>query len=75
MSVRWGCYNLEGYPKETMGHRFYDLQENKVFVARYTEFFENRLTLQEGSESLTLHEESVSNVGLELLQEEDTQTF
>ncbi|GJT35927.1 retrotransposon protein, putative, ty1-copia subclass [Tanacetum coccineum] len=32
-----------GYPKETMGYSFYNSSENKVFVARNAEFFENNL--------------------------------
>ncbi|GJX57971.1 retrotransposon protein, putative, ty1-copia subclass [Tanacetum coccineum] len=32
-----------GYPKETMGYSFYNPSENKVFVARNAEFFENDL--------------------------------
>ncbi|GKB46539.1 hypothetical protein Tco_0897292 [Tanacetum coccineum] len=58
-----------------MRYHFYNPHENKVFVARYVEFFENSLTLQKASGSLTLQEASRSDVGLELLQEEDTQTF
>ncbi|GJX21384.1 hypothetical protein Tco_0224061 [Tanacetum coccineum] len=61
------------YLKETMGYYFYNPHENKIFVARYDEFFENSLTLQEASESHTLHEGSRSDVGLELLQELYTQ--
>nr|GEV02602.1 ribonuclease H-like domain-containing protein [Tanacetum cinerariifolium] len=62
-----------GYLKETIGYYFYNPYENKNFVARYAEFFKNSLTLQEASMSLTLHEASGSDVGLELLQELDTQ--
>ncbi|GJT17005.1 putative reverse transcriptase domain-containing protein [Tanacetum coccineum] len=36
-----------GYPKETMGYYFYFPPENKIVVARYAEFFENRLISQE----------------------------
>ncbi|GJV58742.1 retrotransposon protein, putative, ty1-copia subclass [Tanacetum coccineum] len=36
-----------GYPKETMGYSFYYPPENKVFVARNAEFFENSLITQE----------------------------
>ncbi|GJV03821.1 hypothetical protein Tco_1337390 [Tanacetum coccineum] len=32
-----------------MGHHYYNSHENKVFAARYDEFFENSLTLQEAS--------------------------
>ncbi|GJX20091.1 hypothetical protein Tco_0222768, partial [Tanacetum coccineum] len=42
-----------GYPKETMGYYFYNPHENKIFVARYAEFFENSLTLQEANGSIT----------------------
>ncbi|GJW80415.1 retrotransposon protein, putative, ty1-copia subclass [Tanacetum coccineum] len=51
------------YPKETIGYSFYYPPENKVFVARNAEFFENSLITQEASESL---EE------LKIIQEEDT---
>ncbi|GJY48407.1 retrovirus-related pol polyprotein from transposon TNT 1-94, partial [Tanacetum coccineum] len=51
------------YPKEIIGYSFYYPPENKVFVARNAEFFENSLITQEASESL---EE------LEIIQEEDT---
>ncbi|GKC38611.1 retrotransposon protein, putative, ty1-copia subclass [Tanacetum coccineum] len=39
------------YLKETMGYYFYYPPENKIFVARYTEFFENILISQEASGS------------------------
>ncbi|GJY45195.1 retrotransposon protein, putative, ty1-copia subclass, partial [Tanacetum coccineum] len=52
-----------GYPKETIGYSFYYLLENKVFVARNSEFFENSLITQEASKSLE---------DLDLIQEEDT---
>ncbi|GKC85591.1 retrotransposon protein, putative, ty1-copia subclass [Tanacetum coccineum] len=52
-----------GYPKETMGYSFYYPPENKVFVARNAEFFENSLITQEASGSLE---------DLEIIQEEDT---
>ncbi|GJT62121.1 zinc finger, CCHC-type containing protein [Tanacetum coccineum] len=52
-----------GYPKETMGYYFYYPLENKVFVARNVEFFENSLIIQEASGSLE---------DLEIIQEEDT---
>ncbi|GJR35712.1 retrotransposon protein, putative, ty1-copia subclass [Tanacetum coccineum] len=29
----------KGYPKKTMGYYFYFPPENKIFVARYAEFF------------------------------------
>ncbi|GJY99363.1 retrotransposon protein, putative, ty1-copia subclass [Tanacetum coccineum] len=38
-----------GYPKETMGYSFYYPPENKIFVARNAEFFENILIDQEAS--------------------------
>ncbi|GKC07808.1 retrotransposon protein, putative, ty1-copia subclass, partial [Tanacetum coccineum] len=60
------------YPKETMGYYFYYPLENKIFVARNVEFFENSLTLQEASRSHGLHKASGSDVGLELIQEDDT---
>ncbi|GJS15994.1 hypothetical protein Tco_0410466 [Tanacetum coccineum] len=41
-----------GYPKETMGYSFYYPPENKIFVARNAEFFENILIDQEASGSL-----------------------
>ncbi|GJT57450.1 retrotransposon protein, putative, ty1-copia subclass [Tanacetum coccineum] len=56
-----------------MGYNFYYPLENNILVARNAEFFENSLTLQEASVSHTLHEASGSDVGLELLQENDTQ--
>ncbi|GJU42608.1 putative RNA-directed DNA polymerase [Tanacetum coccineum] len=40
-----------GYPKETMGYYFYYPLENKNFVARYVEFFENSLISQKASGS------------------------
>nr|GEX72173.1 hypothetical protein [Tanacetum cinerariifolium] len=54
---------LVGYPKETMGYSFYYPPENKVFVARNAEFFENSLITQEASGSLE---------DLKIIQEEDT---
>ncbi|GJZ67755.1 hypothetical protein Tco_0630995, partial [Tanacetum coccineum] len=44
------------YLKETMGYYFYNPYENKIFVARYAEFFENSLTLQEASGSIVTSE-------------------
>nr|GEW28142.1 hypothetical protein [Tanacetum cinerariifolium] len=52
-----------GYSKETIGYPFYYPPENKVFVARNAEFFENNLIDQEASRSLK---------DLEIIQEEDT---
>nr|GEX75124.1 hypothetical protein [Tanacetum cinerariifolium] len=40
-----------GYPKETMGYCFYYPPENKIFIARNAEFFENSLIVQEASGS------------------------
>ncbi|GJY59363.1 retrotransposon protein, putative, ty1-copia subclass [Tanacetum coccineum] len=56
-------YIFVGYPKETMGYSFYHPPENKVFVARNAEFFDNSLINQEVSGSLE---------DLDLIQEEDT---
>ncbi|GJT70819.1 hypothetical protein Tco_1030105 [Tanacetum coccineum] len=47
--------------------------ENKIFVAQNAEFFENSLTLQEASGSHGMLEASESDVGLKLIQEDDTQ--
>ncbi|GKC12776.1 zinc finger, CCHC-type containing protein, partial [Tanacetum coccineum] len=63
----------DGYPKETMGYYFYYPLENKIFVARNAEFFENSLMVQEAGGSHGLLESSGSEEGLELIQEEDTQ--
>ncbi|GJT22376.1 retrotransposon protein, putative, ty1-copia subclass [Tanacetum coccineum] len=52
-----------GYPKEMMGYSFYYPPENKVFVARNAEFFENSLITQEANGSLE---------DLEIIHEEDT---
>nr|GEW43743.1 hypothetical protein [Tanacetum cinerariifolium] len=52
-----------GYPKETIGYSFYSPSDNKVFVARNAEFFENDLIDLKASESVK---------DLELIQEEDT---
>nr|GEX55920.1 retrotransposon protein, putative, Ty1-copia subclass [Tanacetum cinerariifolium] len=52
-----------GYPKETMRYSFYYPPENKVFVARNAECFENSLITQEASGILEY---------LEIIQEEDT---
>ncbi|GJT45578.1 zinc finger, CCHC-type containing protein [Tanacetum coccineum] len=64
----WGCY-----PKETMGYYFYYPPENKIFVARNAEFFENSLIVQEASGSHEPLKMSGSDERLELIQEEDTQ--
>ncbi|GKB42204.1 retrotransposon protein, putative, ty1-copia subclass [Tanacetum coccineum] len=56
-----------------MGYHFYYPLENKIFVARNAEFFENSLMVQEACGSHGLLESSRSDEGLELFQEEDTQ--
>nr|GEW52497.1 hypothetical protein [Tanacetum cinerariifolium] len=66
-------YIFIGYPKETMGYYFYNTHENKIFIARYGEFFKNSLNLQKASRSHELLDASGSDVGLELIQEDDTQ--
>ncbi|GJZ11822.1 retrotransposon protein, putative, ty1-copia subclass [Tanacetum coccineum] len=58
---------------ETIGYYFYYPLENKIFVARNTEFFKNSLMVQEASGSHGLLESSGSDGGLELIQEENTQ--
>ncbi|GKG16702.1 retrotransposon protein, putative, ty1-copia subclass, partial [Tanacetum coccineum] len=62
-----------GYLKETIGYYFYSPPENKIFVARNAEFFENNLIIQEASRSHGPLKMSGSDEGLELIQEEDTQ--
>nr|GEW86647.1 hypothetical protein [Tanacetum cinerariifolium] len=52
-----------GYPKETMGYYFYFPPENKIVVARCTEFFEKNLITQEVSGRA---------IDLEEIQDEDT---
>ncbi|GJS90793.1 retrotransposon protein, putative, ty1-copia subclass [Tanacetum coccineum] len=52
-----------GYPKETMGYSFYYPPENKIFVARNAEFFENKVIDHEASGSLE---------DLEIIQDGDT---
>nr|GEU82515.1 hypothetical protein [Tanacetum cinerariifolium] len=64
-----------GYPKKKMGYYFYNPLENKIFVARNAEFFENSLTLQEASGSHGLLKVSGNDVGLELIQEDYTQRY
>ncbi|GJQ97189.1 retrotransposon protein, putative, ty1-copia subclass [Tanacetum coccineum] len=59
-----------GYPKETMGYYFYYPLENKIFVARNAEFFENNLIVQEASGSHGPLISSGSDKGLELIQED-----
>ncbi|GJZ40320.1 retrotransposon protein, putative, ty1-copia subclass [Tanacetum coccineum] len=53
---------LRRIPKETMGYSFYSPSENKVFVARNAEFFENDLIGLKASGSVE---------DLEIIQEED----
>ncbi|GJV52541.1 retrotransposon protein, putative, ty1-copia subclass [Tanacetum coccineum] len=55
-----------GYPKETIGYSFYNPSENKVFIARNVEFFENNLIDLKENRSVE---------DLELIQEEDTNPF
>nr|GEU29083.1 hypothetical protein [Tanacetum cinerariifolium] len=64
-----------GYPKETIGYYFYYPLESKHFVNQNAEFFENSLTLQEASGSYRLLEASRSDIGLKLIQEDDTQPY
>ncbi|GJU00288.1 retrotransposon protein, putative, ty1-copia subclass [Tanacetum coccineum] len=52
-----------GYPKETMNYYFYFPPENKIFVARYAEFFEKSLITQEVNGRA---------INLEEIQDEDT---
>ncbi|GJX49474.1 hypothetical protein Tco_0276319 [Tanacetum coccineum] len=68
-----GFVEAHRYLKETIGYYFYYPLENKIFVARNAEFFENSLMVQEASGSHGLLESSGSDEGLELIQEEDTQ--
>ncbi|GJW02768.1 retrotransposon protein, putative, ty1-copia subclass [Tanacetum coccineum] len=56
-----------------MSYYFYYLLENKIFVARNAEFFENSLMVQEASGIHGLFESSGSDKGVELIQEEYTQ--
>ncbi|GJV29092.1 retrotransposon protein, putative, ty1-copia subclass [Tanacetum coccineum] len=60
-----------GYPKETMEYSFYYPPENKVFVARNAEFFENSLITQEASGSL--EEDLHPSIDTSLNHEEDDQ--
>nr|GEV41601.1 retrotransposon protein, putative, Ty1-copia subclass [Tanacetum cinerariifolium] len=52
-----------GYPKETIGYYFYFPPENKIVVARYVEFFEKNLIIQDVSGRA---------IDLEEIQDEDT---
>ncbi|GJV48943.1 retrotransposon protein, putative, ty1-copia subclass, partial [Tanacetum coccineum] len=56
--------HLRRYPKETMGYYFYYPLKNKIFVARYAEFFETNLIKQEASRS---------TVDFDEIQSEDAQ--
>ncbi|GKF34568.1 hypothetical protein Tco_0107768 [Tanacetum coccineum] len=56
-----------------MGYYFYYPPENKIFVARNAEFFEDNLIVQEVSGSHGPLKMSGSEEGLELIQEEDAQ--
>ncbi|GJW74722.1 hypothetical protein Tco_0134092 [Tanacetum coccineum] len=53
----------EGYPKEMMGYYYYP-PENKIFIARYADFFDNSLILQEASGS---------TIDLDEIQRQDAQ--
>ncbi|GKA21223.1 retrotransposon protein, putative, ty1-copia subclass [Tanacetum coccineum] len=53
-----------GLPKEIIGYYFYYPLENKIFVARYAEFFETNLIKQEASGSI---------VDFDEIQSEDAQ--
>nr|GEY05380.1 retrovirus-related Pol polyprotein from transposon TNT 1-94 [Tanacetum cinerariifolium] len=64
-----------GYPKETMGYYFYYIHKNKIFISRNAEFFENSFMVQEASGSHRLLKMSGSDKRLEIIQEEDTQSF
>nr|GEY55538.1 hypothetical protein [Tanacetum cinerariifolium] len=55
-----------GYPEETMGYSFYNPPENKVFVARNAEFFENSLITQD---AIGILEDP------QIIHEEDTHPF
>nr|GEU99424.1 putative reverse transcriptase domain-containing protein [Tanacetum cinerariifolium] len=57
-------YIFVGYPKETIGYYFYFPHENKTIVARYAEFLEKNLIIQEAS--------GEGVVELEEIQDEDT---
>ncbi|GJT47693.1 putative reverse transcriptase domain-containing protein [Tanacetum coccineum] len=55
--------------------KFYYPLENKIFVSRNAEFFENSFMIQEASGSHGLLEMSGSDKGLEIIQEEYTHPF
>ncbi|GJS00686.1 retrotransposon protein, putative, ty1-copia subclass [Tanacetum coccineum] len=61
------------YLRETMGYYFYYPLENKIFVSRNAEFFENSFMIQEASRSHELLKMSGSDKGLKLIQEEGSQ--
>ncbi|GJR11996.1 retrotransposon protein, putative, ty1-copia subclass [Tanacetum coccineum] len=54
---------LHRYPKETIGYCFYYPLENKIFVARSAELFENNLMVQEASGSHGLLEKKTDMDG------------
>ncbi|GJS46755.1 retrotransposon protein, putative, ty1-copia subclass [Tanacetum coccineum] len=66
-----------GYPKETMGYSFYYPPENKIFVARNAEFFENEVIDHEASGSLEdlkiIQEDTRPSLDTSLDHEEDDQ--
>ncbi|GJW13991.1 KH domain-containing protein HEN4-like protein [Tanacetum coccineum] len=66
-----------GYPKETMGYSFYYPLENKIFVARNAEFFENDVIDHEASGSLEdleiIQEDTHPSLDTSLDHEEDDQ--
>ncbi|GJT93421.1 retrotransposon protein, putative, ty1-copia subclass [Tanacetum coccineum] len=62
-----------GYALEFAARILNMVPTKKIFVAQNAKFFENSLTLQEASGSHGLLEASESDVGLELIQENDTQ--
>ena len=42
---------LVGYPKETIGYKFYNTSEQKLFVSKYIVFLEKEFLLREDSGS------------------------
>ncbi|GJQ94588.1 retrotransposon protein, putative, ty1-copia subclass [Tanacetum coccineum] len=65
-----------GYPKETMSYYFYYPLENKIFVARNAEFFENSLMIQEASGSHGLLESNLGEaayiIGIKIIRDRST---
>ncbi|GJS06528.1 retrotransposon protein, putative, ty1-copia subclass [Tanacetum coccineum] len=51
-----------GYPKEMMGYSFYYPPENKVFVARNAEFFENSRITQEASGKIDEPQSDINHI-------------